>query len=60
MARVMKRIKLIRTRDLEDFPPELLHHIQSLFPLKEAARTSVLSKAWLNAWSSIPTLKDIA
>ncbi|GJT59225.1 F-box protein-like protein [Tanacetum coccineum] len=57
MARVMKRIKLIRTRDLEDFPPELLHHIQSLLPLKEAARTSVLSKAWLNAWSTIPTLR---
>nr|GEV82156.1 hypothetical protein [Tanacetum cinerariifolium] len=52
-----KRIKLIRTRDLEEFPPELLHHIQSLLPLKEAARTSLLSKAWLNAWSTIPTLR---
>ncbi|GJV81669.1 F-box/LRR-repeat protein [Tanacetum coccineum] len=52
-----KRIKLVYPRDLEAVPPELLHHIQSLLPLKEAARTSLLSKAWLNTWSTIPALR---
>ncbi|GKA60922.1 putative F-box/LRR-repeat protein isoform X2 [Tanacetum coccineum] len=37
-------------------PVELIHHIQSLLPKKEAARTCVLSKSWLHAWSTIPTL----
>ncbi|KAI3506282.1 hypothetical protein L1887_28639 [Cichorium endivia] len=37
--------------------PELMQHIQSRLPLKEAARTSVLSKSWLHAWSTIPTLR---
>ncbi|KAL4584844.1 hypothetical protein LXL04_009454 [Taraxacum kok-saghyz] len=41
---------------LEDIP-ELIHHIQLLLPTKEAARTSILSKSWLYAWSTIPTLK---
>ncbi|KAL4564923.1 hypothetical protein LXL04_028999 [Taraxacum kok-saghyz] len=37
--------------------PELMHHIQSLLPVKEAARTGVLSKSWLHAWSTIPNLR---
>ncbi|CAI9284851.1 unnamed protein product [Lactuca saligna] len=41
---------------LEDVP-ELLQHIQSWLPLEEATRTSVLSKSWLQAWSTIPTLR---
>ncbi|KAI3510197.1 hypothetical protein L1887_25728 [Cichorium endivia] len=43
-------------RQLEDIP-DLIHHIQSLLPVKEAARTSVLSKSWLHAWSTIPILR---
>ncbi|GJR87934.1 F-box protein-like protein [Tanacetum coccineum] len=41
---------------LEDIP-ELIHSIQSLLPAKEAARTCILSKSWLHAWSTIPTLR---
>ncbi|GJV48331.1 putative F-box/LRR-repeat protein isoform X2 [Tanacetum coccineum] len=37
--------------------PELIHRIQSLLPAKEAARTCILSKSWLHAWSTIPTLR---
>ncbi|KAI3691214.1 hypothetical protein L2E82_49434 [Cichorium intybus] len=36
---------------------ELMQRIQSRLPVKEAARTSVLSKSWLHAWSTIPTLR---
>ncbi|XP_071712428.1 F-box/LRR-repeat protein 25-like [Rutidosis leptorrhynchoides] len=52
-----KRIRLIRTTQLEDIPVELIHRIQSFLPEKEAARTCVLSKSWLHAWSTIPTLR---
>nr|GEX77985.1 hypothetical protein [Tanacetum cinerariifolium] len=38
-------------------PNELIHRIQSLLPAKDAARTCVLSKSWLHAWSTIPTLR---
>ncbi|GJY13937.1 F-box protein-like protein [Tanacetum coccineum] len=38
-------------------PNELIHRIQSLLPAKDAARTCVLSKSWLRAWSTIPTLR---
>ncbi|KAL7605226.1 hypothetical protein Lser_V15G17330 [Lactuca serriola] len=41
---------------LEDIPG-LLHRIQMRLPVKEAACTSVLSKSWLHAWSTIPTLR---
>ncbi|XP_071712363.1 uncharacterized protein [Rutidosis leptorrhynchoides] len=41
---------------LEDIT-DLVHRIQSLLPVEEAARTCVLSKSWLHAWSTIPTLR---
>ncbi|CAI9263362.1 unnamed protein product [Lactuca saligna] len=41
---------------LEDVT-ELMQNIQSRLPVKAAVRTSVLSKSWLHAWSTIPTLK---
>nr|GEX20437.1 hypothetical protein [Tanacetum cinerariifolium] len=44
------------TPQLEDLP-ELIHCIQSLLPVNEAARTCILSKSWLHAWSTIPTLR---
>nr|GEV76818.1 hypothetical protein [Tanacetum cinerariifolium] len=44
------------TPQLEDLP-ELIHRIQSLLPANEAARTCILSKSWLDAWSTIPTLR---
>lgn len=40
---------------LEDIP-EVIHNIQSRLPVKEVARTCILSKSWLNAWSTIPIL----
>ncbi|XP_071712278.1 putative F-box/LRR-repeat protein At3g42770 [Rutidosis leptorrhynchoides] len=40
-----------------DVPVELIQRIQSLLPLKEAARTCVLSKTWSHAWSTIPNLR---
>ncbi|GJZ26764.1 putative F-box/LRR-repeat protein isoform X2 [Tanacetum coccineum] len=49
-------MRLTRRRQLEDVP-ELIHHIQALLPPKDAARTCVLSKSWLHAWSTIPTLR---
>ncbi|GJZ85925.1 F-box protein-like protein [Tanacetum coccineum] len=49
-----------RSRSKEDvLPVELIHRIQSLLPLKEAARTRILSKSWLHAWYTIPTLRII-
>ncbi|GJZ58282.1 F-box protein-like protein, partial [Tanacetum coccineum] len=47
---------MIPKKRLEDFP-ELMHCIQSLLPIEEAARTSILSKSWLYAWSTNPTLR---
>ncbi|KAL4584851.1 hypothetical protein LXL04_009461 [Taraxacum kok-saghyz] len=41
---------------LEDIPV-LIHRIQLRLPVKEAARTSILSKSWSHAWSTIPILK---
>lgn len=47
----------IRTPRLEDVPVELIHHIQSLLSVKEAARICILSKSWLHAWSTNPTIR---
>ncbi|GJT74217.1 F-box protein-like protein [Tanacetum coccineum] len=52
----LKRKRLIRRQQLEDVP-ELIQQIQSLLPAKDAAGTCVLSKSWLRAWSTIPTLR---
>ncbi|GKC46668.1 F-box protein-like protein [Tanacetum coccineum] len=53
----VKRVKVTHTTQLEAVP-ELIHHIQSLLPVKEAARTCVLSKSWLHALSTNPTLRQ--
>ncbi|XP_071712372.1 uncharacterized protein [Rutidosis leptorrhynchoides] len=37
--------------------PELIYRIQSLLPVKEAARTCVLSNSWRHTWSTIPNLR---
>ncbi|GJZ62159.1 F-box protein-like protein [Tanacetum coccineum] len=37
--------------------PELMHRIQSLLPPEKAVRTCVLSKSWLHAFSTRPTLR---
>lgn len=46
----------IHTSQLEDIP-ELIYRIQSFLPARKAAQTCILSKSWLHAWSTIPTLR---
>ncbi|GKD61973.1 F-box protein-like protein, partial [Tanacetum coccineum] len=46
-----------RSRLQLEHVPELLHRTQSLLPPEEVARTCVLSKSWLHACSTIPTLR---
>ncbi|QHO33371.1 Putative F-box/FBD/LRR-repeat protein [Arachis hypogaea] len=41
---------------VSDLPKIILHDILSRLPYKDAARTSVLSKAWHETWSSFPIL----
>ncbi|KAE8010173.1 hypothetical protein FH972_006563 [Carpinus fangiana] len=41
---------------LADLPEEILRHILSFLPTKDAVRTSVLSKRWKYLWASIPIL----
>ncbi|KAJ9159204.1 hypothetical protein P3X46_024726 [Hevea brasiliensis] len=42
---------------ISNLPEPILHHIFSFLYIKEIARTSVLSKTWLQAWKTIPILK---
>ncbi|XP_071712296.1 uncharacterized protein [Rutidosis leptorrhynchoides] len=46
-----------RSQSKDDVPVELIHRIQSLLSVEEAARTCVLSKTWSHAWSTIPHLR---
>ncbi|XP_071712330.1 putative F-box/LRR-repeat protein At5g02930 [Rutidosis leptorrhynchoides] len=48
---------LQRRSQSDDVPVDLIQRIQSLLPVKEAARTCVLSKTWSHAWSTIPHLR---
>jgi len=41
---------------LSNLPKVILHNILSRLPEKDAARTSVLSKAWLETWHTLPIL----
>ncbi|XP_039683699.1 F-box/FBD/LRR-repeat protein At5g53840 isoform X2 [Medicago truncatula] len=41
---------------LSILPKIILHHILSRLPEKDAARTSVLSKAWADTWFTFPIL----
>ncbi|KAL4582428.1 hypothetical protein LXL04_006977 [Taraxacum kok-saghyz] len=44
-------------RAFKYIPEELIHRIQSHLPVKEAARTTVLSKSWQQASSTNPNLR---
>ncbi|XP_071712348.1 putative F-box/FBD/LRR-repeat protein At4g13965 [Rutidosis leptorrhynchoides] len=46
-----------RSSPSENVPVDLIHRIQSMLPVEEAARTCVLSKTWSHAWSTIPHLR---
>lgn len=53
----MEKGKRVGTMSGEIVLPEaLIQHIQSFLSGKEAARTTVLSKAWYSAWLTRPTL----
>ncbi|XP_047054543.1 F-box/FBD/LRR-repeat protein At1g13570-like [Lolium rigidum] len=39
---------------LESLPPAMLDEILSCLPIRDAARTSVLSRAWRRRWESVP------
>ncbi|MED6186519.1 hypothetical protein PIB30_067416, partial [Stylosanthes scabra] len=41
---------------ISDLPKIILHDILSRLPDKDVARTSVLSKAWHETWSTFPIL----
>ena len=57
LEHVLNENESIPPQLLEHLPSELIHHIQSLLPAKDATRTCVLSKLWLHVWSTIPTLR---
>ncbi|PVH36236.1 hypothetical protein PAHAL_6G026700 [Panicum hallii] len=41
---------------MEDLPEEIQLLVLSLLPLKEAARTSILSRSWRKLWTRYPNL----
>ncbi|KAF3332990.1 F-box/LRR-repeat protein [Carex littledalei] len=41
---------------LSNLPDTILHHILSLLSTREAGRTCVLAKRWVNLWASLPSL----
>jgi hypothetical protein len=41
---------------LSNLPKIILHNILSWLPKEDAAKTSVLSKAWLETWYTFPNL----
>uniref|UniRef100_A0A2N9IJ03 F-box domain-containing protein n=1 Tax=Fagus sylvatica TaxID=28930 RepID=A0A2N9IJ03_FAGSY len=50
-----KRVSLSMGFDrISQLPQQIIHHILFFMPTKDAARTSALSKSWLQAWNSLP------
>ncbi|XP_078148608.1 F-box/FBD/LRR-repeat protein At1g16930-like [Carex rostrata] len=41
---------------LNNLPDPILHHILSFLSTREAVRTCVLAKRWVNLWASLPSL----
>ncbi|KAL3516798.1 hypothetical protein ACH5RR_023700 [Cinchona calisaya] len=53
----MAEIQEIITGEITGLPEPILHRILTFLPIKEAIRTSILSKAFLNASHANPTLE---
>ncbi|XP_031479841.1 FBD-associated F-box protein At4g10400-like [Nymphaea colorata] len=43
-------------RRINELPDEILLHMLCFLPIKDAVRTSILSKRWMNLWMGIPSL----
>lgn len=53
---LVNRMRLIHRQQLDDVP-ELIQLIQLELPPTDAARTCILSKSWLQAWSTSPAIR---
>lgn len=42
--------------ELDKFPEDILHHIHSLVPLRDAARAACVSRRFLRSWKCFPNL----
>uniref|UniRef100_A0A0D9X7C8 F-box domain-containing protein n=1 Tax=Leersia perrieri TaxID=77586 RepID=A0A0D9X7C8_9ORYZ len=42
---------------ISELPHDLIHHIMSLLSIREAVRTSVLSRWWVNKWTGLQNIK---
>ncbi|KAI5018375.1 hypothetical protein ZWY2020_043263 [Hordeum vulgare] len=42
--------------ELDKFPEDILHHIHSLVPLRDAARAACVSRRFLRSWECFPNL----
>ncbi|EEC67843.1 hypothetical protein OsI_35456 [Oryza sativa Indica Group] len=40
-------------------PEEVLQHVMSFLPAKQAVRTCVLARRWRHLWKSMPALRSI-
>ncbi|VAH07080.1 unnamed protein product [Triticum turgidum subsp. durum] len=46
----------IQVIELDKFPEDILHHIHSLVPLRDAARAACVSRRFLRSWKCFPNL----
>ncbi|THF95201.1 hypothetical protein TEA_023650 [Camellia sinensis var. sinensis] len=51
-----KRIAIVVDNRITGLPRNLIHSILERMPVKDAARTSILSRKWRYIWSSLPNL----
>lgn len=51
----MKLMNTHKSKELDDLPEDILLCILCLLPLKDAVRTSALSRGWKHLWTCTPT-----